>query len=129
MLSFTEAMFKAQDKADALSRRRQRWLLRLLGLVALAGLIGWTLQRSAKTLNADQRPAGFGRGVLHGALMPIALPNLLVGNDVPIYATHNTGVPYKLGYTLGVNGCGALFFGLFYWRLHRLRRGLTAPGA
>jgi hypothetical protein len=126
MLSSTEAMLKAQAKADAPSHRRQRWLMRLLGLVALAGLIGWTLQQSAKTLNADPRPAGFGRGLLHGILMPIAWPNLLLGNDVPIYAAHNTGVPYKLGYTLGVNGCGALFFGMFYWRLHRLRRGSAA---
>jgi hypothetical protein len=129
MLSSTEAMLKAQAKADAPSPRRQRWLLRLLRLIALAALIGWTLQQSAKTLNTNPHPAGFGRGLLHGVLMPIALPNLLVGNDVPIYAAHNTGVPYKLGYTLGVNGCGALFFGFFYWRLHRLRRGFAASRA
>jgi len=59
---------------------------------------------------------------LHGALMPLALPNLLIGRDVPIYAVHNTGVSYKIGYTAGVNACGALFFGCFYWRLHRLRK-------
>ncbi len=51
--------------------------------------------------------------------MPCAMPQLLLGNDVPIYALHNTGIPYKLGYTVGVNVCGALFFGLLYRRLHR----------
>jgi len=51
-------------------------------------------------------PRVFGRGVLHGALMPGALPNLLVGKDVTIYAPNNTGRTYKLGYTVGVNGCG-----------------------
>ena len=60
--------------------------------------------------------------LLHGALMPLALPNLLVGRDVPIYAEHNTGRTYKLGYTAGVNGCGLLFFGFFFRRLARWRR-------
>ena len=46
--------------------------------------------------------------------MPTALPTLAAGRDVTIYAPHNTGIPYKLGYTMGVNGCGALFFGLAF---------------
>ena len=47
---------------------------------------------------------------------------LLVGKDVAIYSENNTGVGYKLGYTAGVNGCGAVFFGLFFWRLRRLKK-------
>jgi hypothetical protein len=62
--------------------------------------------------------------MLHGALMPLALPNLLLGRDPTIYASHNTGRLYKLGYTAGVNGCGLVFFGFFFWRLNRLRRRL-----
>lgn len=54
--------------------------------------------------------------------MPGALPNLLVGNDIPIYAANNTGRTYKLGYTCGVNACGAIFFGLFFWRVSRWRK-------
>jgi len=54
--------------------------------------------------------------------MPCALPNLLVGNDVAIYAENNTGRTYKLGYTVGVNGCGAIFFGIFFWRVNRWRK-------
>jgi hypothetical protein len=52
----------------------------------------------------------------------MAMPNLLVGRDVVIYSANNAGVPYKLGYTVGVNACGALFFGFLYWRILRWRR-------
>ena len=103
-------------------RRIARWLRSLVLLVALAVAIGWALKRTTTALDYDGTPAGIGRGILHGALMPLALPNLLVGQDVPIYSAQNTGVSYKLGYTLGVNVCGAIFFGGFYWRLSRARR-------
>jgi hypothetical protein len=53
--------------------------------------------------------------------MPTALPSLLTGSDVAIYAQSNTGLIYKLGYTLGVNLCGLLFFGFFFLRLQRWR--------
>jgi hypothetical protein len=53
--------------------------------------------------------------------MPMAMPNLLVGRDVSIYSANNTGLSYKLGYTSGVNGCGAIFFGVVFWRFNRWR--------
>lgn len=94
-------------------------------VILLALAIGTLLTRIAGQLEGDaQPPAGFVRGMAQGALMPLALPNLLIGRDVPIYASRNTGRFYKLGYTVGVNGCGAIFFGLLYWRLNRLRRRL-----
>jgi hypothetical protein len=111
-----------QAKAATWPRRIARGLRTIALFVAVAGGIGWTLNRTEQALDHDPAPAGLGRGLLHGALMPLALPNLLIGRDVPIYAVHNTGVSYKLGYTAGVNACGALFFGFFYWRLHRLRK-------
>jgi len=93
-----------------------------LAVVVLVGLaIGWTMNRLAATLDRRTEPAGFVRGVIQGALMPIALPNLAFGHDVPIYAAHNTGRTYKLGYTIGVNTCGLIFFGCFFWRVRRLR--------
>ena len=58
-------------------------------------------------------------GALHGALMPVAAPSLLLGHDVPIYATANTGRIYKLGYIAGINGCGLVFFGLAFWQPQR----------
>lgn len=97
-------------------------VLRLVLFVALAFGIGAVLNRVASSLGNDAHPAGFGRGVVQGALMPMALPNLLVGRDVAIYSSANTGVRYKLGYTVGVNVCGAFFFGMLYWRISRLAR-------
>ena len=62
--------------------------------------------------------------MLQGALMPMAMPSLLVGRDVTIYAENNTGRTYKLGYTAGVNACGAIFFGYAFWRWRRLKEAL-----
>ena len=56
--------------------------------------------------------------------MPMALPNLLVGDDVSIYAANNTGRLYKVGYIAGVNVCGLAFFGYLFWRARALRRDL-----
>jgi hypothetical protein len=66
--------------------------------------------------------AGFYTGLLEGALMPAALPGLLGGNDVPIYAPNNVGRGYKIGYILGLNTCGTFFFGVAFWQPRR-RRG------
>ncbi len=73
-------------------------------------------------MERSARPAGLARGLVQGALMPMSMPNLLFGNDVTIYSINNTGLTYKIGYTAGVNGCGALFFGLFFWRVGRWRK-------
>jgi len=103
------------------ARPRSNLLTRLAAVFLLALLIGWTLNRVAKQLDRSNRPAGFARGLVQGALMPASMPNLLIGHDVAIYSANNTGVFYKLGYTMGVNACGAVFFGMFYWRLKRWR--------
>jgi len=52
----------------------------------------------------------------HGALMPMALPALLMGRDVEIYAKNNSGRVYKLGYIAGINLCGLVVFGGAFWR-------------
>src|SRR5436305_9938336 len=95
--------------------------LRLAVVFLIALIVGWMLNRTEAALERSARPAGFSRGVLQGALMPMSMPNLLVGRDVTIYSQNNTGLSYKLGYTSGVNGCGAIFFGFFFWRLNRWR--------
>src|SRR5690349_6740569 len=79
-------------------------------IVALAFCIGVVLNKISAHFEGDTRPAGLLRGMLQGALMPMSMPNLLVGKDVSIYSLHNTGTTYKLGYTLGTNTCGLLFF-------------------
>jgi len=112
-------MSATESKTPTFPRRITKFIMRALLLLAVAACLGWGLNHSAATLNRDLRPAGFGRGMVHGALMPLALPNLLAGYDVAIYAVINNGRFYKLGYTLGVNLCGLVFFGLFFWRVRR----------
>jgi len=48
--------------------------------------------------------------------MPAALPALVLGKDLPIYAANTTGRTYKIGYIVGLNLCGALFFGIAFRR-------------
>ena len=103
-----------------------RILRRTLTVAVVAITLGWVVQRSSALLDHDASPAGFARGMLHGAIMPMAMPNLLIGQDVTLYAPNNTGRLYKLGYTVGVNACGLLFFGYFFWRVNRARKELKA---
>jgi hypothetical protein len=114
-------MMSATEIKERAPRVRQI-CLRVVCLLAVGVVIAWTLNRTAANLNHEQGPAGLGRGMLQGALMPLALPNLVIGNDVMIYSPNNTGRTYKLGYTLGVNLCGLLFFGIFFWRVSRFRK-------
>ena len=118
----TQAPAKAPSRAPLLLRI----FLRTLTVAAVAITLGWVVQRSSALLDRDASPAGFTRGMLHGAIMPMAMPNLLIGQDVTIYAPNNTGRLYKLGYAAGVNGCGLLFFGYFFWRVNRTRKELQA---
>jgi hypothetical protein len=117
-----QSMTDAQPPVHLSNNRWWKFALRLAAFLILAMMIGWTLNRISNSLERSSQPAGFGRGMLQGALMPMALPNLLVGKDVTIYSALNTGLRYKLGYTLGVNLCGALFFGVFFVRLSQWRR-------
>lgn len=119
-------MSQTQVKAPALAQRVFRILIRMLMVAVVAVSIGWIVQRCSASLDRDAAPAGFARGMLHGAIMPMAMPNLLIGQEVNIYAPNNTGHSYKLGYTAGVNVCGLLFFGYFFWRLNRTRRELQS---
>lgn len=128
-------MLQTQAKAPAstsLGTKLFRILLRAITIAVVAISLGWVVQRSSASLDRSAAPAGFARGMLHGAIMPMAMPNLLIGQEVTIYAPNNTGRSYKLGYTAGVNACGLLFFGYFFWRVNRTRRELkeavTPPG-
>ena len=115
-------MATTSNPVSAGRRPHWNWVARLATFLCLAFTIGWMLNQVAQQLDRNNRPAGFVRGLLQGALMPASMPNLLIGHDVVIYAEkNNNGVFYKLGYTMGVNACGAVFFGMFYWRLKRWR--------
>lgn len=108
------------------SRAWLPWTLRIAGVGLALWASGWLLHRLADRESAGGKRPGFVAGVAHGALMPMALPRLLIGSDVTIYAGNNTGRTYKLGYTCGVNACGAIFFGLF-WRRWGHRFGNRTP--
>jgi hypothetical protein len=61
-------------------------------------------------------------GLLEGAVMPAALPVLMAGRDAPIYAPNNVGRGYKIGFILGLNTSGTIFFGAAFWQPRRKRR-------
>jgi hypothetical protein len=107
---------------------RRRILLRILSIVVAATVFSFVTNFVTTTSQKVPGPSGFFRGVLHGAMMPAAMPNLLLGRNITIYAEENTGRTYKLGYTTGVNGCGAIFFGVFFWRVNRWRKRVKAAG-
>jgi hypothetical protein len=93
-------------------------VLRLaLTLVALSLFYEW----ASPWAYPKDRQVGLGHGALHGAMMPMALPALLLGRDVPIYAEVNLGRWYKVGYIAGINLCGILVFGSAFL-------GKSAPG-
>jgi hypothetical protein len=85
-------------------------------LVLLGVLLGLGHGWAASRLYSPTRVAGFHTGVVEGALMPAAMPSLLMGKDLPIYAPNNTGRAYNIGFLLGINMCGTVFFGVAFWR-------------
>ena len=107
----------AQDSAG--SSRLRKWTLKITSLVVAGLVFGLAYNWAAPRFYRPDQTAGFWMGALHGALMPVAAPSLLMGQDVPIYATSNTGRVYKLGYIAGINGCGLVFFGLAFWQPQR----------
>ena len=91
------------------------WIRKGVTMAIVTVLFGYFYQWAAPKAFPISPPPGFALGMLHGALMPIALPSLVMGKDVPIYSTINTGRYYKIGYIAGINLCGLVFFGpLFY---------------
>lgn len=109
-------------KSGSFSGRFLRALAWRAGLFLLvAAGVGSVMNTVCGSLEKETAPAGFGRGMIQGALMPMTWPALAAGRDVTIYSINNRGVSYKLGYTAGVNLCGAVFFGLVFRRLSRLR--------
>ena len=91
-------------------------LLRKATTLILVGVIfGWVYAWASPRVFRHDVNAGFGYGILYGSLMPMALPSLLIGKDVEIYATSNSGRLYKIGYIAGINLCGLVFFGSAFW--------------
>lgn len=105
-----------QTRNSAWAFRLRKWALKIANLVVAGLVFGLAYNWAAPRFYRPDQTPGFWMGSLHGALMPVAAPSLLMGRDVPIYATNNTGRGYKLGYIAGINGCGLVFFGLSFWQ-------------
>jgi hypothetical protein len=97
-----------------------RWLrnipIAVARLILVGFIFGVAYNWALPLVYAPDSNPGFWLGAAHGALMPIALPSLLAGKDVPIYSQKNQGRRYKLGYIAGINVCGFIFFGLSFWQ-------------
>lgn len=108
---------------EKVSRSRMRKILfiviRKIVTLVVVGLAFGAAYDWALPWAYPKEPVGFGYGMLHGAMMPISLPTLLIGKDVAIYAQNNSGRLYKIGYICGINLCGLVFFGAAFYRPKR----------
>jgi hypothetical protein len=98
-----------------------------LRLIALGILMGYVYARVSPLVYPKDRPLGFFYGCAHGGLMPMAMPSLIIGQDVEIFAANNNGRFYKLGYICGINACGLLFFGFGFGGLPKSKRSNLRP--
>ena len=92
----------------------KHWAVKIASLLVTGFIFGCVYNWAEPRMYKENTQAGFGYGIAHGAMMPVALPILLAGKDVAIYAVNNTGRGYKLGYICGINLCGLVFFGLAF---------------
>lgn len=112
---------------DPKTRTVAEFLTRLAVRLAIVFAVTWAwgelLNLSVKAAaGSTTKPPGFTQGMVHGALMPGAMPMLLIGRDVAIYTVPNQGRLYNLGYAAGVNVCGLIFFGVLFSRVSKLMR-------
>jgi hypothetical protein len=105
------------------------WIKKIVVFLTVAFLLGWFYGWASPRVYPHDEPLSFGYGMLHGGLMPMALPSLLMGQDVEIFAVNNTGRPYKLGYIVGINLCGLIFFGSAFWRPRTPPTGRELPNS
>jgi hypothetical protein len=109
-------MLPISEPAPTPAGRRKLWLKKIAIFLIVSALLGWSYGWSSSRAFPPNKTFGFGYGMLHGALMPLALPSLLMGRDVEIFAADNSGRFYKIGYIFGINLCGLAFFGPLFWR-------------
>jgi hypothetical protein len=108
--------------------RFRRGMVAALRLSVAGLLLGWFYAWAAPFAYPKERALGFPHGMLHGALMPMALPSLLLGKDVDIFAANQNGRPYKIGYICGINLCGLAFFGTAFARPRAKPAAADPPG-
>jgi hypothetical protein len=92
------------------------WIKKAAVFLVVTVVMGWFYAWASPRVFPKETSVGFGHGLLHGALMPMALPSLVMGMEVDIFAANNSGRPYKIGYIFGINLCGLIFFGSAFWK-------------
>jgi len=103
---------------------RPSWARKLLQIALTIGValgIAWACGAAMAMDARLTQPPGLFRGMLHGAMMPVAWPALVAGHDQEIYAARNTGRLYKAGYSMGVNLSGLIFFGWLFLTVGSLK--------
>jgi hypothetical protein len=105
----------SQNATSTSSPKLRQQVIKIAVLTLFSLALGFGYDRAAPRTYGPERVAGFFVGMMHGALMPAALPALVFGKDLPIYAQRNVGRGYNIGFILGLNACGTLFFGISFW--------------
>jgi hypothetical protein len=54
----------------------------------------------------ERSEAGFFSGIWHGMILIFSIIGKIFGADIGIYAEHNTGFTYWLGFVIGIGGLG-----------------------
>jgi len=106
--------------------QRKVIIVKIIVLTAISFGLGFAHNWASTRYYQPDYVAGFRTGLLEGAVMPAALPGLVRGYDLPIYAPNNLGRPYKIGYILGLNTCGTFYFGIAFYQPRRSRRARNA---
>lgn len=96
--------------------------VKVVALTVIFLVLGFTYNYASTRYYGPDYLAGFRVGLVEGAVMPAALPMLMAGGDGPIYAANNVGRGYKIGFILGLNTSGTLFFGAAFWQPRRKKR-------
>ncbi|HUC83901.1 MAG TPA: hypothetical protein VL970_01815, partial [Candidatus Acidoferrales bacterium] len=96
--------------------------IKVVALTAISLALGFTYNYASTRYYEPDYAAGFRTGLLEGAVMPAALPILMAGRDAPIYAANNVGRGYKIGFILGLNTSGTIFFGVAFWQPRRRKK-------
>ena len=99
-------------------------IIKIIVLTAISVGLGFTYEWASSRYYRADYVAGIPAGFLEGAVMPAALPGLLMGHDTPIYAPNNLGRPYNIGFILGLNISGTIFFGVAFWQPRRRKKNL-----
>ena len=96
-------------------------IIKVIALTVISLGLGFTHTWASTRCYQPDYVAGVPAGMMEGAIMPAALPPLLMGHDVPIYAPNNVGRGYKIGFILGLNTSGTIFFGVAFWKPRKKR--------